>query len=172
MSLRRQSSVNSNSSVIARLTKGSPSLKSFLTKMSGGTGSPQSGRQEIDFESESGSCLGSSRGSPRRRASIAEMSAMVRVPYNPDSAEGAKARATKRAQLIEEQVMSELKLRNAWRKGMGPDACGLKAEVAKNRATQRARQSYMDFEATQALRRRANQFGGVPVPRLQSEQHV
>jgi len=125
----------------------------MCTASKGSVGAPDAAsRSHCGSRSHSEPMVPAAAPSPaeaRHRLSCANLES--RLHHSPDSAEGAKARATKRAQLIEERVISEYRLRQNWRltKGSTP---GLKAEIAKNKATQEAKQRLHDHEVQEAHR--------------------
>lgn len=71
------------------------------------------------------------------------------------SAEDAKAAATHSAMIRESYVAHELQVRQMWRVVMG-NAPGLKAEIAKLHATERAKLALRQFELDAAARRNIN----------------
>ena len=77
-------------------------------------------------------------------------------------AELAKQAATRSAQMRESYVAQELQVRQMWRVVMG-NAPGLKAEIAKLHATERAKLALREFELHQRQRRAAAQRASVSV---------
>ena len=71
-------------------------------------------------------------------------------------AEDAKAAATRSAQIRESYVAQELQVRQMWRVAMG-NAPGLKAEIAKLHATERAKLALREFELGERHRRSWNE---------------